>query len=115
LFVSCTRNLTSYRSVINCLILSNDGAHKANLLDRRGGYWQLNGTISLNDDRNLTSILVIVAGLVVEATASGTGTANVLAGDVLGTAGKPRTVVLQLTLKDLLLRGRNQIMASKPN
>ncbi len=88
---------------------------EANPLNRQGPYWQLNGTVTLNGGRdkpwevaligrNLTNKLYIVAGSVVGATASGTGTATTVQGDVLGTASPPRSITLQLTLKDSLIR-----------
>ncbi|HEX7855161.1 MAG TPA: TonB-dependent receptor [Sphingobium sp.] len=88
---------------------------EANPLNRQAPYWQLNGTITLNGGegkpwevaligRNLTNKLYVVAGSVVGATASGTGTANVRQGDVLGNVSPARAVTLQLTLRDSLLR-----------
>jgi iron complex outermembrane receptor protein len=79
--------------------------------------WGLNGAVTLNGGedkpwelaligRNLTNRLYVVAGSVVGATASGTGTAATVQGDVLGTASPPRSVTLQLTLKSSLLQGR---------
>ncbi|MFD1961466.1 hypothetical protein ACFSHP_24875 [Novosphingobium panipatense] len=56
--------------------------------------------------RNLTNKLYVVAGSVVGATASGTGTSTTVQGDVLGTASPPRSITLQLTLKDSLLNRR---------
>jgi len=43
---------------------------------------------------------------VVGATATGTGTASTVQGDVLGTASPPRAITLQLTLKNSLFQGR---------
>jgi len=88
---------------------------EANPLNRQAPYWQLNGTVALNGGRdkpwevaligrNLTNKLYVVAGSVVGSTASGTGTANTVQGDVLGTVSPPRSVTLQLTLRDSLLR-----------
>lgn len=90
---------------------------EANPLNRQGAYWLLNGTVTLNGGedkpwelaligRNLTNKLYVVAGSVVGATASGTGTGNTVQGDVLGNASPPRSVTLQLTLKSSLLQGR---------
>ncbi|MET0363352.1 MAG: TonB-dependent receptor [Sphingobium sp.] len=90
---------------------------EANPLNRQEAYWQLNGTIALNGGsdkpwevaligRNLTNKLYVVAGSVVGATASGTGTATTVQGDVLGTASPPRSITLQLTLRDSLIRRR---------
>jgi iron complex outermembrane receptor protein len=90
---------------------------EANPLNRQSAYWQFNGTIALNGGRdkpwevaligrNLTNKLIVVAGSVVGSTARGTGTNTVVTGDVLGTASPPRSVLLQLTLKDSLLRGK---------
>ncbi|EJL35052.1 TonB-dependent receptor [Novosphingobium sp. AP12] len=90
---------------------------EANPLNHQSSYWQLNGAITLNGGdnkpwevaligRNLTNKLYVVAGSVVGATATGTGTSVTRQGDVLGTASPPRSITLQLTLKDSLLRGR---------
>jgi iron complex outermembrane receptor protein len=90
---------------------------EANPLNRQEAYWLLNGTVTLNGGsdkpwevaligRNLTNKLYVVAGSVVGATASGTGTSTTVQGDVLGTASPPRSITLQLTLKDSLLNRR---------
>lgn len=90
---------------------------EANPLNHQSSYWLLNGAITVNGGkdkpwelaligRNLTNKLYVVAGSVVGATATGTGTANTVQGDVLGTASPPRAITLQLTLKESLLRGR---------
>jgi iron complex outermembrane recepter protein len=89
---------------------------EGNPRNKQDSYWQLNGVVSLNggDDkpwelsligRNLTNELVIVAGSVVGATAGGTGTNTVFPGDILGGISTPRTVLLQLTLRNSLFGG----------
>lgn len=88
---------------------------EGNPFTRQESYWQLNGVISLNGGRNkrwdlaligrnLTNKLVIIGGSVVGATARGTGTGSVVAGDILGGASTPRSVILQLTLRSSLLQ-----------
>ena len=90
---------------------------EANPLNHQPSYWLLNGAITLNGGkdkpwelaligRNLTNELYVVAGSVVGATATGTGTASTVQGDVLGTASPPRAITLQLTLKNSLFQGR---------
>lgn len=84
---------------------------------RQGDYIQLNAALSINGGagkpwelaligRNLTNKLIIVGGSVVGATAAGTGTNVVREGDILGSLGAPRAVMLQLTVKSGLLGGR---------
>ncbi|MCE7796407.1 TonB-dependent receptor [Sphingobium sufflavum] len=81
------------------------------------GYWLLNGSIALNGGegrgwelsligRNLTNRLYTATGGALAFTGTGTGTGTTTRADLLGIAGSPRSVLLQLTLRDTLLGRR---------
>lgn len=80
---------------------------------RQPGYWQLNGSLALNGGRdkpwevaligrNLTNKLYTVTGGTLAFTGTGTGTGTTTPADILGIAGPPRTVLLQLTVRNSL-------------
>lgn len=80
------------------------------------GYWLLNGSISIYGGRdrawelsligrNLTNKLYTATGGTLAFTGTGTGTASPTAADLLGVAGSPRSVLVQLTVRSSLLDG----------
>lgn len=80
------------------------------------GYWLLNGSIGLHGrdrgwelsliGRNLTNKLYTATGGTLAFTGTGTGTSTASPSDLLGVAGSPRSVLLQLTLRSSLLGGQ---------
>lgn len=77
------------------------------------GYWLLNGSVGLygGEDRdwelsligrNLTNKLYTATGGTLAFTGTGTGTNATTPADLLGVAGSPRSVLLQLTVRDSL-------------
>ncbi|MGN6357336.1 MAG: TonB-dependent receptor [Novosphingobium sp.] len=90
---------------------------EAHPLARQPGYWQLNGSLSLFGGegkpwelaligRNLTNKLYTVTGGTLAFTGAGTGTGTTTAADILGIAGPPRSVLLQLTVRNSLFGNR---------
>lgn len=90
---------------------------EAHPLARQGGYWLLNGSLSVFSGesrdwelaligRNLTNKLYTATGGTLAFTGSGTGTTTTSQADILGIAGPPRSVLLQLTLRSSLLGER---------
>ena len=86
---------------------------EAHPLAYQPGYWQLNGSLSVfgGEDkpwelaligRNLTNKLYTVTGGTLAFTGTGTGTGATTPADILGIAGPPRSVLLQLTLRNSL-------------
>lgn len=86
---------------------------EAQPLARQRGYWQLNGSLSLNGGRdkpwelaligrNLTNKLYTVTGGTLAFTGTGTGTTTTTPADILGIAGPSRSVLLQLTVRNTL-------------
>jgi iron complex outermembrane receptor protein len=81
---------------------------------RQDDFWMLNGAISIHDEadegweisligRNLTNEIVRVSGGAVAFTGTGTGTATTTPADLYGSVSLPRSVLLQLTLRNTLL------------
>ena len=56
--------------------------------------------------RNLTNKLYTATGGTLAFTGSGTGTGSTTQADILGISGPPRSVLLQLTLRNSLLGNR---------
>jgi iron complex outermembrane receptor protein len=90
---------------------------EAHPLARQPGYWQLNGSVSVfgGEDRpwelaligrNLTNKLYTATGGTLAFTGTGTGTGTTTQADILGISGPPRSVLLQLTLRNTLFGSR---------
>ncbi|WP_188773204.1 TonB-dependent receptor [Novosphingobium endophyticum] len=90
---------------------------EAHPLARQPGYWQLNGSVSVfgGQDkpwevaligRNLTNKLYTATGGTLAFTGTGTGTSTTTPADILGIAGPPRSVLLQLTVRNSLFGNR---------
>lgn len=90
---------------------------EADPLARQKGYWQLNGSVSVfgGEDkpwelavigRNLTNKLYTATGGTLAFTGTGTGTTTSTQADILGIAGPPRSVMVQLTLRNTMFNGR---------
>lgn len=80
------------------------------------GYWLLNGSVGIHGGpdrawelsligRNLTNKLYTATGGTLAFTGTGTGTASPTAADLLGVPGSPRSVLVQLTIRNSLLGG----------
>lgn len=90
---------------------------EAHPLARQADYWQLNGSVSLFGGdgkpwelaligRNLTNKLYTATGGTLAFTGAGTGTGTTTSADILGISGPPRSVLLQLTVRNSLLGNR---------
>jgi iron complex outermembrane receptor protein len=82
---------------------------------RQPGYWMLNGNLTLYGGqdrgwqvaligRNLTNKIVAISGGAVAFVGTGTGTAVTTPADLYGSVSLPRQIILQLTLKNTLLK-----------
>jgi iron complex outermembrane receptor protein len=89
---------------------------EANPLSVQKGFWYLDGNISLYRQadrawqvaligRNLTNKLVVVSGSVTPFSGAATGTTAAVASDLIGGGGPPRSIMLQLTVKNGLFGG----------
>ena len=84
---------------------------EANPFSRQPGYWQLDASLSLYSPRdrkwhvaligrNLTNRIVSVSTSSASLSGFGTGTANARSADLFGIVNSPRTILLQVTLKN---------------
>ncbi|MET1754969.1 TonB-dependent receptor [Novosphingobium sp. RD2P27] len=83
----------------------------------QSAYWLLNGSIGIYGGlnrswelsligRNLTNRLYTATGGTLAFTGTGTGTTSTTSADLLGVPGSPRSVLLQLTVRNSLFGGR---------